>query len=733
MAQVLSTRGLARVSAHHPWTTVLLWLVAAVGIGVAAFGIAGSRFTSDIAFTNEQESQVVRRLLEQYRGPQPLTEMIVVQSDTRTVDDPAYQQFVTELTASVRALTADVDAQRTFNYYEVMQQHAPQAAALVSADRKSTLIATELLGDIDSAKEHVAPFLSVLHAHQNAGYTVVPAGYASVQQTWETIAKHDLEAEQRTMPVALIILVLVFGALIAALVPLALSILGIVLATGVAYLVSQIFPLSVFVTNMIVMIGLALGIDYALFIIQRYREERQAGRDKLDAIEVAGDTASRAVLFSGLTVIISLAGMLIVPTNLFRALGAGAIFAAVFAVLIGLTLLPAVLSLLGDRVNRFALPWVSRRGDGDADRGFWAGTARLVMSRPWVSMIGTAGLLIALSIPYFGIHLGNSGASSFPHRTDAYRAFDILNRDFSVGQSIPTEIVVSAPDVKTPAVAQAIERMQTALRADSTLRITPGPSDGPSPDGTLSLTTIGLPGDAASSEATAALHRIRDEIIPQAFAGVDATARVGGQSAQYQDFFDVVHQYTPFVFVFVLGFSFILLMIVFRSIVVPIKAIIMNLLSVGAAYGLLVLVFQHGVLINVFGFQRSAAIDAWVPLFLFMILFGLSMDYQVFLLSRIRERYDRTRDNAESVASGLRSTANIITGAAAIMIAVFGGFALGDLVMFQQFGFGLAVAVLIDATIVRMVLVPATMRLLGDRNWYLPRWLEWLPDLRVEG
>jgi RND superfamily putative drug exporter len=456
------------------------------------------------------------------------------------------------------------------------------------------------------------------------------------------------------------------------------------------------------------------------------------------------------VLFSGSVVVISLLGMLIVPTNIFRALGGGAILVAIASVLVSLTLLPAVLSLLGDNVNRLSvrglLRLILRRPESaptttevHADRGFWAGAAHTVMARPWVSVVLSTALLIALAIPYLRIELGFAGASSLPQDSDAYRAFGILNSEFTAGDALPTEVVAVADNVTTPEFAAAIDRLNELVAADAAQfgaeGIEPNPSqtDGPSADGTVYLTTVALPGDANSPEAGAALDRLRNEIVPTAFEGTDATVSVGGQTAFGEDFFAVVDRYTPIVFALVLSLSFVLLLMVFRSLIVPLKAIVMNLLSVGAAYGMLVLIFQEGFLADVLGFQEVPTIEAWVPLFLFMILFGLSMDYHVFLLSRIRERYDHGVDNASSVAFGLRSTANIITGAAAIMVVVFSGFALGQLVMFQQFGFGLAFAVLLDATVVRMVLVPAAMELLGDRNWYLPSWLRWLPDLRVEG
>jgi RND superfamily putative drug exporter len=351
------------------------------------------------------------------------------------------------------------------------------------------------------------------------------------------------------------------------------------------------------------------------------------------------------------------------------------------------------------------------------------------MARPVISLVLGAGILIAAGLSYFTIDTGFSGVSTLPSDTASRQAFETLSAEFSGGLNSPVEIVVDG-DIESDEVQGGIESLQASLGGDELF----GPSQvRPDESGETALITAPINADPQSEVATSSIDRVRDEYVTRAFDGVDAEVLVGGDTAFNKDFFDLTDQYTPIVFIFVLGLSFLLLMGVFRSIVVPLKAIVMNLLSVGAAYGLIVLVFQEGMGADFFGFQQVEAIEAWLPLFLFSVLFGLSMDYHVFLLSRIRERFLETRNNAESVAYGLRTTGGLITGAAAIMVAVFAGFASGELVMLQQMGFGLAVAVFIDATLVRSVLVPASMKLLGDRNWYLPRWLEWLPNISIEG
>jgi RND superfamily putative drug exporter len=424
--------------------------------------------------------------------------------------------------------------------------------------------------------------------------------------------------------------------------------------------------------------------------------------------------------------------MFIVPVSIFRTMAIGAILVVIAAMLASLTLLPAVLSLLGDRVNRLRVPYFGNGTHLHEDRGFWATGAHLVMRYKYVSAVAGAALLVFLASSYTRIDLGQAGVATLPEGNQARQAFEVLDANFQAGLSTPAEIVIDG-DIASPGVQTAIDTLVARIEADTEHGYgAVGPLQ-VAPSGGLALIQVPLSGDVASDEAIEAIRTLRDDYVPAAFGSTDATALVGGLTASTFDFFELVKDWTPIVLAFVLGLSFVLLLLVFRSLFVPLKAIVMNLLSVGAAYGLLVLIFQEGHGAGLLGFQTVEEIEAWVPLFLFTILFGLSMDYEVFLLSRIRERYDQTRNNSEAISFGLRSTANIITGAAAIMIIVFSGFALGELVMFQQLGFGLAVAIFFDATIVRMVLVPATMAMVGDWNWYLPSWLNWLPDMRVEG
>jgi RND superfamily putative drug exporter len=722
MKSILSPERLARTSARRPWLVVGIW----IALVVFGFMLAQQMNLTDQSSSTNTESERAQDLLEErLRGPQPGVETVIIQSEGSTVDDPAFRAYAESLVADLRGLPESVAS--AANYYESGDE------ALVSNDRSILLIPVTLQGRIEDAMDTAEPVMVLVEerAASEQEFTTLIAGDGSIGHTWMDTAEEDLLAgEMIGIPVAIIILVLVFGAAVAAGVPLLIALMSIAVAMGLTAGISQVFELSTIVTNMITMIGLAVGIDYTLFVVERYREERAAGRSKLDAIATASSTAGRAVLFSGLTVIIALAGLMIVPATEFRSLSAGAIFVVAAAVAAALTLLPAMLSLLGDKINAWRLPWARKRTPGvESENGFWGRATRTVMAHPVLSVVGAGGILIALAVPFLTVEYGNNGVSTLPQDKEVVQGFMILDEEFSAGRLSPTEIAIDG-DIDSPAVQGAVQQLTDSLAGDpgfGAITYTENQA------GDLALLSVLVNGDFLDETAMDAVKRLRQDYIPAAFDDVDATVEVGGGTAQSIDGVETMEFYLPIVFAFVLGLSFILLMMVFRSIVLPLKAIVMNLLSVGAAYGAIVAVFQHGFLADFLGFTQTDTIEAWLPVFLFAVLFGLSMDYHVFLLSRIKERWDQTGDNDEAVSFGMRSTAHIITGAAAIMVVVFGAFAMGDVVALQQMGFGLAVAVFLDATIVRTVLVPASMKLLGRWNWYLPSWLEWLPRIEVEG
>jgi uncharacterized membrane protein YdfJ with MMPL/SSD domain len=715
----LSTQSLAGASARHPWRTLAAWTaVAALAIAAIAMLLGGS-LTTEGAPTNNPESERAEdaRLAAFPANTGPwVTDIVVIRSEERTVDSPQFAAFVREFVADGE-ITA-LGRARTYLDEE--------GAGLVSDDRHATIIPIALLDD----DETEALVEKVENATESA-FAVSVTGQETLDYDFNQLSQEDLENGELKfgLPAALIILLLVFGAVVAGLVPLLMAMVSIVVALGLTALLALQFELSVFVINMLTGMGLALGIDYSLFVVSRYREERGRSRSELAAIEVSGATASRAVLFSGTAFVIAMFGMLLVPSSIMASLAAGAILVGIVSVIAALTLLPAVLGLLGDRVNAFRIPVIGRRSleASNPEGRFWGAVVRRVLRRPGLSAALAAGLLAALALPVFRMDVGTGGVSTLPDRFVSEQGFEALARNFPETTTDPVAIVVSGASAE--GAGQAIARLQARLAADS--RFGEGElmrSEG----GDAALLTVPVLGDSSGTQAVDAVRELRDEMIPRIFAGVDAEVLVGGQTAENIDYFDSVINPAPYVIALVLLLTFVLLTVVFRSVVVAGTAVVLNLLSVGAAYGLLVLVFEEGWGSGLLGFQQADTIEAWVPLFLFSVLFGLSMDYQVFLLSRIRERYDQIHDTTDAVIFGVGSTARIITGAALIIVAVFAGFARGDLIMFQQMGFGVAVALLIDATIIRSVLLPSVMKLLGHWNWYLPRWLEWMPRLQVE-
>ena len=712
------TERIARACATHPGRTFAAWAAALVA-SILALLFLMTGLTTEPTLTNEPESDRAADLIGRSFPPDPgrfVTDLVVVRSEELTVDDPRFRSFVERLVAEGRASRA-VGGGRT--YYDTND------SALVSTDRHATLIPIAIVSE-----EAAGDVIELVEAaDKDAAFAVEVAGNQTLDHDFNLLSERDLrEGElQFGLPAALIVLVLVFGAVVAGVVPLLMALASILVALGLVAVLSQAYDLSIFIVNMLTGMGLALGIDYSLFVISRYREERGHGREPTGAIAAAGATASRAVLFSGFAFVVAMFGMLLVPSSIMRSLAAGAILVGVVSVLAALTLLPALLGVLHDRVDRLRIPYFGRRStERTTPEGrHWRAIVDRVLRRPALSLALATGFLVLCALPVFGLKIGTAGISTLPDDLAAKQGFLALQRDFG-GQSVdPVEIVVADDSAESRA---ALEGLRGRLAGDPGF----GAAEIRGSRGAL-LLSVPVRGDSVSDEAVAAVRDLRETAVPAAFEGTGAQALVGGETSENIDYFDAVTDPAAYVFAFVLGLTFVLLTIAFRSLAIAATAIVLNLLSVGAAYGLLVLVFQEGVGADLFGFTQVDAIEAWVPLFLFSVLFGLSMDYQVFLLSRIRERYDRTRDTRDAVGWGVASTARIITGAALIIVAVFSGFARGDLVMFQQMGFGVAVALLIDATVIRSVLLPSLMALLGEHNWYLPRWLEWIPHFEVEG
>jgi len=713
------TQSLARTAAVHPWRVVAAWGLVLVASVVVIGTLLASAFTSDAGITTSPDSVKAEKLIaESFSQGDRVDEVVIIRSAQLRADEPVFKAFVAEVRASIRS----TDAAKT-----VSDPYAPARTA-ISEDGHAVLVTLELGEDAETGIVRVLE--EVVAANSAADFEVDITGANTLGHDFAELSESDLTNGELKfgLPAAIVVLILVFGALVAAFIPMSIAIGSIIVTVAISSVVGQFTSLSFFIVNMIAAMGLALGIDYSLFVLSRYREERQAGRDKLDAIVATGGTSGKAVLFSGSSFVVALLGLLLVPDTVLRSLALGAIIVGLVTMAAALTLLPALLSLLGDRVNALRLPFVGR--DRPAESPFWTRAVGSVIRRPAVALTLGVLLLLAAAYPVLGLRTGTSGVEALPDSTFVKSGATALEQSFpGTTTTDPAQVVITG-DIASGTVAAAIARLQESVVGDQDF----GPAaQQTSENGRVALVEIPLAGNPDSEQARRGLERLRSDLIPDSFDETSTDVVVGGATAQSVDYSDVINDWLPVVLAFVLGLSFLLLTVVFRSIVLSASAVLFNLLSVGAAYGLLVLVFQHGIGADLLGFQQVERVEAWVPIFLFSVLFALSMDYHVFLLSRIRERYARTGDTNEAIVHGIAATGRIITGAAVIIVVVFAGFAAGQLVSFQQMGFGVGVALLVDATLIRMVVVPAAMTLLGRWNWYLPGWLNWLPELHVEG
>ena len=716
-------RRLAELATRRAGRVLVAWgVVVLVSIGLIG-ALLPTAVTSDAELTNNPDSSRAQDLIDA-RLPQQnaVDEVIVVRSEDAVVTDPAFQ-------SEVRGL---VDAARKSGSVREIQTYLDAGGgALVSADKHATIVPVVLTEKPEERIEDLIPVIE--NANGNDGFAVNITGTNTLGRDFTKISEDDLSKGelQFGLPAALVVLLLVFGTLTGAAIPMLMAIISIIVALGITAVVGQLFQLNLFITNMVVAMGLALGIDYSLFIVSRLREERHRGRTTREAILTVASTATRAVVFSGTAFTLAMVGMVMVPDTTLRSLGFGAVVVGVVSIVVALTFHPALLMALGDRVDRTKLPWIGRRvAESAGEEGrLWRRAVLAVMRRPGISLFVTVALLLALASPVLGLRIGSAGASSLPDDAIAKQGLVALQRDFPQGATDPVNIVVDGPPTDR-STEQGLTRLRAELAKDrdfaaGALSVQSGER--------ITLASLPLNTEPSSERASDAIDRLRDDHVPRAFGAQASRVLVGGGPAEARDSFAVAATWLPRVIAFVLLLSLVLLTVAFRSIVIPLTAIAVNLLSVGAAYGILVLVFQNGVGNELLGFDKVERIESWVPIFLFSVLFGLSMDYQVFLLSRIHERCASTGDTTEAIVHGVASTARLITGAAAIIVVVFAGFATGQLVAFQQMGFGIAIALLLDATLVRLLLIPAAMKLLGERNWHLPSWLQWLPNVQIEG
>ena len=713
---------MGRWSARHRKTAIFGWLA----FVVASFAIGGAvgMQTIDQNDVNVGEARKADHIIRDagFKLDEQM-EYVLVQSKTATAHDPEFKAVVNQAIAKLEG------------FPQVTKLRSPLAVGnkgQISADGHSALIQFSPKGSYDEATAYIDTITAGTAQVQKANpdYYVGEAGSASTGKALDEMFGSQLaKAGMISIPITLLILLLVFGSLVGAAIPLGLALTAVFATMGLVALPSQIVPMDEAISEVILLIGLAVGVDYSLFYIRRERDERRAGRSETAALEAAAATSGRAVLISGFTVMIAMAGMFFSGDKTFMSFAIGTMMVVAVAMIGSLTVLPAMLSWLGDRVDKVRVPLIWRLKRDDGESRLWTAVLDRVLRRPLVSAIAATAVLVALAIPALSLHTSQSG-------------FDALPKSMKEVQSL-NKVQDAFPGGATPAVV-AIEgnasdpRVQAAVADLKAKALASGKALEPihveaSPNGHVVRVDIPLVGSGTDEVSNDALDTLRTQILPATIGtvpGVDYA--VTGDTAGSKDWNEKMKSSAPLVFAFVLTFAFLLLLVSFRSLVIPLKAIVMNLLSVGAAYGLLVAVFQWGWGANLLDFQKNGGIASWLPMFLFVILFGLSMDYHVFILSRVKEYYDRGMSTEKAVAAGIKQTAGVVTSAAVVMVFVFGVFALMPIIDMKEMGIGLAAAVLIDATIVRAVLLPATMKLLGRWNWYLPAWLSWLPELEHE-
>jgi uncharacterized membrane protein YdfJ with MMPL/SSD domain len=654
-------------------------------------------------------------------GLRPVKEVVFLQSGELTTKDPAFRAAIADVTRRLSGV----------KYVENLRP--PRGPDDVSADGHAALVNFQIAGDSNEARDRVDASLAAVAAAQaqHPALDIEQFGGASADKAVNKVIGEDLaKAGELSLPVTLIILLLTFGSLVAAGVPLLIGITSVLAALGLVALPSSLLPVDANLAAVVLMIGLAVGVDYSLFYLRREREERAAGRSENASLVAAAATSGRAVLISGVTVIVAMAGMVISGDKSFISFAEGAILVVAIAMFASLTVLPAMLSWLGDRVEKGRVPIIGRRRQPAGRSRFWEALTGRVMARPGLSLALAGGVLVLVAIPALQLRVVTSGIDQLPQDLPIIKTYDKIRAVFPT-QGVTATVVVEGDHVRTGATAAGIAALQAQVKdSDAFL---PGAEVTYSADGTVAQIEVPTHGNGTDDASVRGLNELRDTIIPATVGRVEGvTANVTGDAASSEDFASQLTSRLPLIFAFVFGLAFLLLLVTFRSIVIPIKAIILNLFSIGAAYGILVVVFQNGHLESLLGFTSIGGVTNWLPLFLFVVLFGLSMDYHVFILSRVRELHDRGMPTDQAVKQGISSTAGTVTSAAFVMVGVFAVFITLSFLDFKELGLGLAAAVLIDATIIRGVMLPASMKLLGDWNWYLPRWLEWLPRVGAE-
>jgi RND superfamily putative drug exporter len=713
---------MGRWSAGHWKTAVFGWL--AFVIAAVMLGQAVGMKKIDQQNANVGQSHKADALLQKAGfKSDPQTEIVLVQSSTLTADAPAFRAAVDDVLQTVRP----------YKTIENLRSPYVPGSGQISADGHSAMVEWNMKGSNTVATDHIGALThaTAAVAARHPGFTIGEAGSISSGKALTDAFNSQLaKAGERSVPLTLIVLLLVFGALVAASVPLLLALSAVIGTLGLVALPSHLVPMNPNVSAVLLLVGLAVGVDYSLFYIKREREERAAGKSSQAALEAAAATSGRSVLISGITVMVAMAGMLFSGDKTYLSFGVATMTVVAVAMLGSLTVLPALLSRLGDKVERGRIPFLGRLRRERGENRFWSAVLTPALRKPLLAAVAATSLLLVLAYPLTGIHTTQTGLDSLPKGIPTVSTIDRLQKAFP-GNVVPAVVAIKA-NANSPATISAIHRLTREALASGQMR-QPIAVD-VNPSHTVTRVTIPLVGNGTDARSTGALQTLRERILPTTIGTVPgATYAVTGGTANSVDANSLLKHSWPIVFAFVLAFAFVLLLVSFRSIVIAGKAIVLNLLSVAAAYGVLVAVFQYGWGAGVLGFNASGGIAFWLPIFMFVILFGLSMDYHVFILSRIREAYDRGMTTEDAVAHGIKTTAGVVTSAALVMVGVFSIFATLPIPDMKEMGIGLAAAVLIDATIVRAVLLPATMKLLGDWNWYLPRWLDWLPRLEHAG
>ena len=724
----------ASSSAAHRWPVVIGWTVACIGIFLASLAAGGTAAENAVTgdggprFESGRAYQVFNASGTDDPGQRLF---LVVSTPDATVADPAVSAAIGDIAARMTALRSVVDGVETPTFDPVVDPLlVPPEAGLVSPDRTTVRFAAFVRGEGAALDERLDPVPAWVEELRAAHPTlrIHALNNALANDDIATLVNEDLDASlQITLPVTFAILLIAFGAAVAAIVPLILAVTALLAAFGVLALYSQfISPVSPYASQLVVLIGLAVAVDYSLFMITRFRTERRR-RERAAAIETASSTAGRAVFFSGLAVMISVAGLFLLDDPLFRSMAIGTIAVVFISVVGSLTFLPAVMSILDTNVNRLRVPIIGRHREEGA--GLWGAIVRRTMRRPLLSFVVSAALFLAMASPVLRLHIGQGDFASFPDSIDSVQAINLMDEKWPDGSTLQLQVAVTRAD--EAATQDAIGELETRLLAIDGLS---GPTTRQaSSDGSVALIGVVMAGSQNDVENRAIVSSVRSDVVPDVFGDLPGVeALVTGEAAYTADIVGFYERGIPLVFLFVLGFSFVLLTVAFHSIVIPIKAIILNLLATGAAYGLVTLVFQEGWFADVLG-VKPGVIESFVPIFIFTILFGLSMDYHVFILTRVKEARDRGLPSNAAVERGITITAGTITSAAAIMVAVFSVFVTLELAIVKQLGFGLAVAVFLDATLIRSVLLPSSMRLLGDWNWWMPRVLSWIPRVTIEG